>query len=614
MDGAALFALIAAVGFGWQPMPDGSERYEYIVQVDEELAATLASGKSIPIVGEVPDDIRPIGRVRVVIGDGAPPRERMVTRLKPVVAATMAKPELAAEESIVVRGQNAVGSTYNPYGEIPQQLSQQATAAANSVTNAATEAWNSASTPAPSGQALFENTVAAGQQAWNENIAAPATNAVNNAAQNLQTQLGNSVQQGINNASNRLQQNAQNAATALGERTSSVIDQLRNPQARQPAATSRDVRNQPTSLTAVAPPATGSAAVGAPPAVYGDSQPGNSWNQNDLPPATSPLQSNAQAPAPSAAAANEWNNTAATQFPSAPPLASQNPTGLGAAGNTGNMGNGSTQPPTQFPQQQQPSGAPAANEWNTDNFAAGQPATNGMGGVNNTATNYTTTNNPWQSVADPRPSATSTGTNNGTNTAGVTPPPSGFGSEPTRPYGGINSQWSGDSPIPTTPPLASETNLAGNGSTLSPPNLGTPSISAGMMDQNPSRPLDELAGAAGNTPGTPATHASTGQTTPPATMNRDPFNSPRTNQPPNGHLAGTGQNGVQPTTNANNTAAAGAAGGRDNSFIALVAWVLLFGSAFGNLYLFWSYLDVRQKYRSLVRKTARAVGSRFSAA
>jgi hypothetical protein len=37
-------------------------------------------------------------------------------------------------------------------------------------------------------------------------------------------------------------------------------------------------------------------------------------------------------------------------------------------------------------------------------------------------------------------------------------------------------------------------------------------------------------------------------------------------------------------------------------------------SAAGNIYLFWSYLDVRTKYRALVRKTARAVGSRFSAA
>src|SRR5688572_23195086 len=102
MDGAALFALIAAVGFGWQPMPDGSERYEYIVQVDEDLAATLANGKSIPIVGEVPEGIHPSGRVRIVVGEETLPRERLVTRLKPAVAQT------DADESIVVRGQNAV--------------------------------------------------------------------------------------------------------------------------------------------------------------------------------------------------------------------------------------------------------------------------------------------------------------------------------------------------------------------------------------------------------------------------------------------------------------------------------------------------------------------------
>ncbi|BBO32345.1 hypothetical protein PLANPX_1957 [Lacipirellula parvula] len=608
MDGAALFALIAAVGFGWQPMPDGSERYEYIVQVDEELAATLASGKSIPIVGEVPDDIRPIGWVRVVIGDGAPPRERMVTRLKPVVAATMAKPELPAEESIVVRGQNAVGSAdYNRYGEIPQQLSQQAAATANAVTNAATEAWNGGSTPAPSGQALFDNAVASGTQAWNENVAGPAANAMNDAAQNLQTQLGNSVQQGFNNASNQVQQSAQNAAASLGERTSSVINELRNPQARQPATTSRDVRNQPAPLTAVAPPATGSAATGAPPAIYGDSQPANSWNQDSLP-TTTPLQSNAQSPAPSAAAGSTWNNTATAPFPTAAPLANQGTSGLG---------NGSSQQqPTQYSQQQQQpaSGAPAANEWNSDNFAASQPATNGMGGVNNTATNNnTSTSNPWQGVADPRVPATTAGSTSSTPGIGVMPPQGDLANGQTRPFGGGGSQWSGDSPIPSAPPLASETNLAGTGSTLSPSNTGAPAISVGMMNQNPNRPLDEVAGAAGT--GTPATHASTGQTTPPATMNRDIFNSPRSNQPTNGQPAGAGQGGsaTMPTANTQANAAAGT-GGRDNAFIALVAWVLLFGSAFGNLYLFWSYLDVRQKYRSLVRKTARAVGSRFSAA
>jgi hypothetical protein len=51
-----------------------------------------------------------------------------------------------------------------------------------------------------------------------------------------------------------------------------------------------------------------------------------------------------------------------------------------------------------------------------------------------------------------------------------------------------------------------------------------------------------------------------------------------------------------------------------NVFAVLLAWVLLSGSAAGNLYLFWSYMDVRNKYRALVRKTARAVGSRMSVA
>jgi hypothetical protein len=50
----------------------------------------------------------------------------------------------------------------------------------------------------------------------------------------------------------------------------------------------------------------------------------------------------------------------------------------------------------------------------------------------------------------------------------------------------------------------------------------------------------------------------------------------------------------------------------DNSALVVAAWVLLVGSVAGNLYLFWSYLDVRQKYRLMVRKSARAVG-RYSA-
>jgi hypothetical protein len=92
-----------------------------------------------------------------------------------------------------------------------------------------------------------------------------------------------------------------------------------------------------------------------------------------------------------------------------------------------------------------------------------------------------------------------------------------------------------------------------------------------------------------------------------ATGTGNPFAQPAPTWP-SGQQAGV----KQPASPAVTSTAS--AGGRDHTVIALVAWVLLSGSAAGNLYLFWSYLDVRQKYRAMVRKTARAVGNRFSPA
>jgi hypothetical protein len=137
---------------------------------------------------------------------------------------------------------------------------------------------------------------------------------------------------------------------------------------------------------------------------------------------------------------------------------------------------------------------------------------------------------------------------------------------------------------------------------LSPPAPSTPSIGRGMLTEPPGRPLDGVATAQ-----TPATTLTTGR----AASNPVPTNifsqaaqSPLTNP--------AGAPKQQATSAATGNAAP--SGGRDNTVAVLVAWVLLSGSAAGNLYLFWSYLDVRQKYRAMVRKTARAVGNRFSPA
>jgi hypothetical protein len=613
MDGAALFALFAAVGFGWQPMPDGSERYEYIVQVDQDLAATLAAGKSIPIVGEVPEGIHPIGRVRIVVGEESLPRERLVTQLKPVVIAS--DDEAAKEQSIVVRGQNAVTPTqYNQYvtpaAQPPaaaQPLVDAANSAVNSAANAAANAWNSSSA-APSSSQLFESASSAAQQAWNDNVAAPATDALNNAGQNLSNQLNSSIQQGINSASTQVQQQAQqgwnnaaqsvqNSATSLGDRTKSLINEAAQPLAQQPAATGRSVRNQPAAqpLQAVAPPATGSAASpyasAAPPAT-------NAWNQNQqAPPGTDPaLRSNLQPAPQSTVAANEWNGQPTTPFPNEPPLAQ--PT----LGNNG--GFAGSQQPQQPPALQQPApqsnvaSSGGMNDWNgassntpptTPPLAASANASNGL--ANSGFGGY----DPWAGVPDPRTPAATVGT-----TPTSTTPGSDLASQPVTPFRGSAVGDLG----------------------ASPPNVAVPGIDRNMLSQSPGRPLDGTAGSTNGPGGVPATNASTtplnagpltagptsngtqqpSKTTPDIFANRQPpstnplANQPQTNQP-------------------NNVAATGAANpSNDHAVITLVAWVLLFGSAFGNLYLFWSYLDVRQKYRSLVRKTARAVGSRFSAA
>lgn len=598
MDGAALLALIAAVGFGWQPMPDGSERYEYIVQVDQDLAATLAAGKSIPIVGEVPEGIHPIARVRVVVGEDSLPRERLVTRLKPVVVASAGgSPN---EQSIVVRGQNAVApSQYNPYTTTPaaQPLADAAAAAAS--------AWNggAAGAPAPSSQQLFDNTSAAAESAWNDNVAAPATQALNNASQGLQNQVVAPVQQGINDAANQFQQsfgnvgqNVQGAAASLGERSKGIVNEVSQQLSPQPAQTARGLRQQQASapLATVPPPATGTGATATP---YNGAvaAPTSNWNP-EPPPLTNPLRTGVDpSTSTQAGVPTEWNGQA-NGFPAGSPLAQPN---LGNGGVAG-------QPLQPQAPPSLSSSAPGMNDWNSSTASAATPPTPTAAGQPAAGNSGFGGSDPWQGVPDPRTPAP----------AGATSPGGALAAEPTAPYRGAGAGGLND--FPTTPPLNSAGLVGAATPNLSPPNVATPGIDRNMLSQAPGRPLDGSAAATAGLGGVAAANVSTGQGSPQTPARPDIFTMNRQN-PATTPTANSQQPTNQPLTNlANAGGAPNAAGatavGNDNAVITLVAWVLLFGSAFGNLYLFWSYLDVRQKYRSLVRKTARAVGSRFSAA
>lgn len=70
----ALFAM-AAFGFQWgyQQADDGS--MEYILQLSPQEARHLATSPGVEITSYVPDEARPVGQIRIVVGEGALPRQ-----------------------------------------------------------------------------------------------------------------------------------------------------------------------------------------------------------------------------------------------------------------------------------------------------------------------------------------------------------------------------------------------------------------------------------------------------------------------------------------------------------------------------------------------------------
>jgi hypothetical protein len=149
MDVATLLLLTSSVGvgFGWQPMPDGMPRVEYLVQIEPEMLTSLQAGSTIPIVSEVPEGIGPIGRVRIVIGRQPLPRQNLAQPLETTLhkpdsetlnPITTAKPPTAFEQATATQGgagvQQTQYSTASPtatgYTQ-PSSLSSQPTQAQN---------------------------------------------------------------------------------------------------------------------------------------------------------------------------------------------------------------------------------------------------------------------------------------------------------------------------------------------------------------------------------------------------------------------------------------------------------------------------------------------------
>jgi hypothetical protein len=556
MEGAALLLMVSSlgVGFGWQPMPDGSPRYEYIVQVEPELAATLVDGKSIPIVSDIPEEIQPVGRVRLVVGSGDLPRQRLVTRLKPADAGA------GAVSSGVALAQY---NRYNDerYATAPNQGPAPSVSVAAAEDSQGGAEWNSGGADAPitpTGSAPQTARPLAGDRPpapsgeapWNrDDASAPAV-----AANGPLAKVGDRIQEAtepVRQGLEKMDDRVRSAAEKFGSRTQELVGELTNPGA------ARQGQRLPAGANLSAPEWNANAPGAAPSNPLRTGEPGaaNAWNSQ-------PPGSSTETAVPSGAPAWQARAAAAPQADSQS-AAEWNNSATDASSTAGSAANGSSTAPP---------------------FASSQGA------------------DPWAAAEDPRPGAASAKSTLPPDMANMT-------SRPGTVFGGAGSNWPAGGPQPpelgaptNAPPFAKGSTAAG-AAAQSPPPLNTPSIDRNMLAAPAARPLDGATTSATTALGSAAAPLSSTS----ATGTTNPFMQPAATLP-NSQQAGV----KQPASPAVTSTAA--AGGRDHTVIALVAWVLLSGSAAGNLYLFWSFLDVRQKYRAMVRKTARAVGNRFSTA
>jgi hypothetical protein len=120
MDAAsALLVLIAAgVNFGWQQAENAADGYEYIVQVEPELLDTLRRGESVPIESNVPPEVGPIRKVRIVVGSGDLPRDTFnaVQRTAYFAGQGTWTPD---RNTAPPASAPATTSTYDRYGQLP---------------------------------------------------------------------------------------------------------------------------------------------------------------------------------------------------------------------------------------------------------------------------------------------------------------------------------------------------------------------------------------------------------------------------------------------------------------------------------------------------------------
>jgi hypothetical protein len=492
----AIFSLklgfVSAMGIvcGWQPMPDGSPRYECVVQLEPEQVNSLKHGGSIPLSVEVPDHIRPISRIRITVGQGDVPRQLLTTERNTLSASAKKSREGIVETQFTTN----TSPTSNGYG-IQQAVNQQVAPVNEYISNT---------------QDAFARSLQNGGQAVRD--------AVNQTTQDiLPPDPGRSISNAADRASQQLGTNLRN----VGETVSEDIRQMFGTETAAGG-------------TEILPPGSSNGANGRQsqqilPAETGTA---NSGRRRLDQPINSSQAGNWQSSAPSGT-----NSTASTNSATSPRGVFNAPW-----------------PEIETPQQT-PAGNPNNGAQLGDRYGSPSASSSSSGSI--------LPQNAGLATADTR---------NGQSAMEQTSNSAGPSFPPFTPSAG--TEQTSITPTPTQPQVSN-----------------SPEIRREMLAQPANA---EIQGANGLPIGQqPVTNAQTASTqTPPSASSFGWDTKPQS----------------QPTDNPLASPTAGTPTGP--VFPLLLSWVLLSGSGAGNLYLFWSYLDVRNKYHDLVDEASRRISGR----
>ena len=649
MESASLVAMAAALGItvGWRPLDGDDARYEVIIAIPPAAVERLADVDLHPLAAQIPADIEPIGRIRVEVSAAAPPRQQRVTLLKPMVdgetPGEQIRPTQYGAPGPSASWQKAPppaasGSAQGaPYGNrVPSSVPPPGTASASGMPPAAGYpqgyVYPPPAAPAAGGPPMPSYPMPAYPAAAGPTPgAAPPTayvgpypNAYGVAPAPAAAPVATAPIYGGP------------AAAAAG------------PVASAPPAPPLLPQTAPSS-----PPPTSATpyVAGATTTPYAAGATTETTPYGAVPPVS---------PAPGAAASQ------------GPPSVSSVLGSLSAAFNGSSGGNGSSAgngaPAV--------NGAPAGTPWwSGPGPAGGNPATAQLAQtvdefgrrtqdyLNSVGKELGMGTNPLNGAAPSWPAAG--GPAAGTGSSVLAPPRGERLDQPIAPQ--QVGQWNTAGGVQgSAPGLGSSSvlpSLRGPSSVLAPPSTAPPNREGGSVFSSgpqfpapfpsPTRPSwiagEGQAGAAAHadrpslfephlapSAGRPAPEINHGMLQRPAgvpleadAMAGRPGANPGDRlvlpQPPvMAPAAGSASQAMYPPTMLPSPGAAPVAPGvlpaasspdrPSNLFAVLLAWVLLCGSAAGNLYLFWSYLDVRTKYRALVRDSSRAIARRFSAA